>query len=163
MMMNALVQKGKSKLFIIIFVDLSCEQCCEISCLLSFTANFPLAGDIDDCIITPIQQTQFTPLTEAICDVVMDLTTGGQSATLETIKKFLSLRFAHMQQPSNDIMYDTLVQLQQERKIYQTSKGCYNCSLSEQHRCVNLVNLPRHVSVRCLNLNYFISIERELK
>lgn len=90
-----------------------------------YSVNFPLIGDIDDCIITPIQQTQFTPLTEAICDVVMDLTSSGQSATLETVKKFLSLRFAHMQQPSNDIMYDTLVQLQQERKIYQTSKGYF--------------------------------------
>lgn len=83
------------------------------------------AGDIDDCIVTPIQQTQFTPLTEAICDVIMDLTSHGQSATLETIKKFLAMRFAHMQQPSNDIIYDTLVQLQQERKIYQTHKGYF--------------------------------------
>jgi hypothetical protein len=89
-----------------------------------FLFFFP--GDIDDCIVTPIQQTQFTPLTEAICDVIMDLTSSrGQSATLETIKKFLAARFAHMQQPSNDIIYDTLVQLQQERKIYQTSKGYF--------------------------------------
>lgn len=65
-------------------------------------------------------------MTEAICDVVMDVTSlHGQSATLETVKKFLSFRFAHMQQPSNDIIYDTLVQLQQERKIYQTSKGYF--------------------------------------
>jgi hypothetical protein len=56
----------------------------------------------------------------------MDLTSShGQSATLETIKKFLAMRFAHMQQPSNDIIYDTLVQLQQERKIYQTAKGYF--------------------------------------
>lgn len=87
--------------------------------------SFVYTGDIDDCIVTPIQQTQFTPLTEAICDVIMDVTTHGQSATLETIKKFLVVRFPHMQQPSNDIVYDTLVQLQQERKIYQTSKGYF--------------------------------------
>lgn len=30
-----------------------------------------------------------------------------------------------MQQPANDIIYDTLVQLQQERKIYQTAKGYF--------------------------------------
>ena len=82
-------------------------------------------GDIDDCIITPISQTQFTPLTEAVCDVIMDLTSHGQSATIETTKKLLAVRFAHMQQPSNDIVYDTLVQLQQERKIYQTAKGYF--------------------------------------
>lgn len=55
----------------------------------------------------------------------MDITLTGQSATIETIKKSLATRFAHMQQPSNDIIYDTLVQLQQERKIYQTAKGYF--------------------------------------
>lgn len=91
----------------------------------SSNENFIISGDIDDCIVTPILQTQFTPLTEAICDVILDLTSRGQSATLETIKKFLALRFSHMQQPANDIIYDTLVQLQQERKIYQTAKGYF--------------------------------------
>ncbi|KAL7051767.1 hypothetical protein ACKWTF_004609 [Chironomus riparius] len=89
------------------------------------TYTISSVGDIDDCIVTPIQQTQFTPLTEAICDVIMDVTSRGQSATLDTIKKHLAIRFSHMQQPSNDIIYDTLVQLQQERKIYQTSKGYF--------------------------------------
>lgn len=89
------------------------------------TYTISSVGDIDDCIVTPIQQTQFTPLTEAICDVIMDLTSHGQSATLDTIKKILASRFPHMQQPSNDIVYDTLVQLQQERKIYQTAKGYF--------------------------------------
>lgn len=89
------------------------------------TYTISSVGDIDDCIVTPIQQTQFTPLTEAICDVIMDVTSRGQSATLETIKKHLAIRFSHMQQPSNDIIYDTLVQLQQERKIYQTAKGYF--------------------------------------
>lgn len=55
----------------------------------------------------------------------MDVTSRGQSVTLETIKKFLAIRFSHMQQPGNDIVYDTLVQLQQERKIYQTAKGYF--------------------------------------
>lgn len=82
-------------------------------------------GDIDDCIVTPIQQTQFTPLTEAICDVIMELTSHGHAATLDTIRKYLTIRFSNMQPPSNDIVYDTLVQLQQERKIYQTSKGFF--------------------------------------
>lgn len=75
--------------------------------------------------MTPIQQTQFTPLTEAICDVIMDISSRGHSATLEIIKKHLAVRFSHMQQPSSEIIYDTLVQLQQERKIYQTAKGYF--------------------------------------
>ncbi len=90
-----------------------------------FKINCSFAGDIDDCIVQPIAQTQFTPLTEALCDVIMDITTSGQSATMETIKQILATRFSHMQQPPNDIIYDTLVQLQSERKIYQTAKGYF--------------------------------------
>ncbi|XP_062542868.1 putative uncharacterized protein DDB_G0282133 [Armigeres subalbatus] len=82
-------------------------------------------GDIDDCIVTPIVQTQFTPLTEALCDVIMELTTQGQSATIENIRSRLRTRFTHMQQPSVEVIYDTLVQLMQEIKIYQTSKGYF--------------------------------------
>uniref|UniRef100_A0A8W7PZC6 Winged helix Storkhead-box1 domain-containing protein n=1 Tax=Anopheles coluzzii TaxID=1518534 RepID=A0A8W7PZC6_ANOCL len=82
-------------------------------------------GDIDDCIVTPIVQTQFTPLTEALCDVIMELTSQGQSATIENIRNRLRSRFTHMQQPSVEVIYDTLVQLMQEIKIYQTSKGYF--------------------------------------
>lgn len=82
-------------------------------------------GDIDDCIVTPIVQTQFTPLTEALCDVIMELTSQGQSATIENIRTRLRTRFTHMQQPSVEVIYDTLVQLMQEIKIYQTSKGYF--------------------------------------
>ncbi|XP_058836569.1 bromodomain-containing protein DDB_G0270170 [Topomyia yanbarensis] len=82
-------------------------------------------GDIDDCIVSPIVQTQFTPLTEALCDVIMELTAQGQSATIENIRSRLRTRFTHMQQPSVEMIYDTLVQLMQEIKIYQTSKGYF--------------------------------------
>uniref|UniRef100_A0A182LS97 Winged helix Storkhead-box1 domain-containing protein n=1 Tax=Anopheles culicifacies TaxID=139723 RepID=A0A182LS97_9DIPT len=82
-------------------------------------------SDIDDCIVTPIVQTQFTPLTEALCDVIMELTSQGQSATIENIRNRLRSRFTHMQQPSVEVIYDTLVQLMQEIKIYQTSKGYF--------------------------------------
>lgn len=50
------------------------------------------SGDIDDCIVTPTPQGQFTPLTEALCDVIMDLTAAGQSATIENIKVKLMIR-----------------------------------------------------------------------
>lgn len=49
-------------------------------------------GDIDDCIVTPTVQGQFTPLPEALCDVIMDLTSQGQSATIENIRVKLSAR-----------------------------------------------------------------------
>lgn len=52
-----------------------------------------IKGDIDDCIVTPTVQGQFTPLPEALCDVIMDLTSQGHSATMENMKVKLSIRF----------------------------------------------------------------------
>lgn len=82
-------------------------------------------GDIDDCIVTPTVQGQFTPLPEALCDVIMDLTSQGKSATIENIKTKLITKFPHMTIPATEVIYDTLVQLMQEKKIYQTSKGYF--------------------------------------
>ncbi|CAH3986960.1 unnamed protein product [Pieris brassicae] len=82
-------------------------------------------GDIEDCIVTPAYQGQFTPLPEALCDCIMDLTSQGQSATLESIRTSLSSKFPSMQTPSSEVVYDTLAQLMQERKIYQTSRGFF--------------------------------------
>ncbi|XP_037904538.1 uncharacterized protein LOC119647592 isoform X2 [Hermetia illucens] len=82
-------------------------------------------GDIDDCIVTPTVQGQFTPLPEALCDVIMDLTAQGQSATIENIRAQLSVRFPHMTTPVTEVIYDTLAQLMKEKKIYQTSKGYF--------------------------------------
>lgn len=101
-------------------------------------------GDIDDCIVMPTIQGQFTPLTEALCDTIMDLTAQGQSATLENIRTKLIQRyddeifcrcyhahsyhhnrFSHMRAPSPEMVYDSLVQLNQDRKIYQTAKGYF--------------------------------------
>ncbi|XP_037299000.1 uncharacterized protein DDB_G0287625 [Manduca sexta] len=82
-------------------------------------------GDIEDCIVTPAYQGQFTPLPEALCDCIMDLTSQGQSATLESIRTSLTSKFPSMQTPSQEVVYDTLAQLMQERKIYQTSRGFF--------------------------------------
>ncbi|EDX11326.1 GD12144 [Drosophila simulans] len=82
-------------------------------------------GDIDDCIVTPTVQGQFTPLPEALCDVIMDLTAEGQSATIEHVRSKLGSRFPHMTTPATEVIYDSLAQLMQEQKIYQTSKGYF--------------------------------------
>ncbi|XP_034482914.1 uncharacterized protein LOC117788296 [Drosophila innubila] len=82
-------------------------------------------GDIDDCIVTPTVQGQFTPLPEALCDVIMDLTAEGQSATIEHVRSKLGVRFPHMTTPATEVIYDTLAQLMQEQKIYQTAKGYF--------------------------------------
>jgi hypothetical protein len=75
--------------------------------------------------VTPAFQGQFTPLPEALCDVIMELTSQGQSATMENIKHNLIVKFPSMQSPSPEVVYDTLAQLMQERKIYQTARGYF--------------------------------------
>ncbi|CAD7004579.1 unnamed protein product [Ceratitis capitata] len=55
----------------------------------------------------------------------MDLTSEGHSATIENVRIKLSIRFPHMTPPATEVIYDTLAQLMQEQKIYQTSKGYF--------------------------------------
>lgn len=77
------------------YIDYRTYQLTVNVCLNGFLylSLFPIPGDIDDCIVTPIVQTQFTPLTEALCDVIMELTTQGQSATIENIRSRLRSRY----------------------------------------------------------------------
>ncbi|XP_052750446.1 GATA zinc finger domain-containing protein 14 [Galleria mellonella] len=102
-------------------------------------------GDIEDCIVTPAYQGQFTPLPEALCDCIMDLTTQGQSATLESVRTSLSAKFPSMQTPSQEVVYDTLAQLMQERKIYQTSRGFFIVT-PERRRSRSRSSSRRHTS-----------------
>ncbi|XP_049822609.1 dentin sialophosphoprotein isoform X2 [Aethina tumida] len=81
--------------------------------------------DIDDCIASPVSQTQWTPLPEAVCAVVLRLSSQGRPAGIETIREGLILTFPHVSPPSEHALYDTLVQLTKERKLYNTSSGYY--------------------------------------
>lgn len=83
-----------------------------------------VAGDVEDCLIQPISQGQFTPLPEALCWVVLDLTASGQVAVLDTIRAALHVAFPEMERPSKDLVYDTLAKLMADRKV----SYCY-CNL----------------------------------
>lgn len=87
--------------------------------------SLALVGDVEDCLIQPISQGQFTPLPEALCWVILEITSMGQSAVIETIKNTLNQVFPDIQRPSHDLIYDTLAQLSAERKLYQTSAGYF--------------------------------------
>lgn len=82
-------------------------------------------GDIEDCLMTPISQGHFTPLPEAVCEVVLQLTSQGRPAVLESIRRCLAEAFPHIQPPAERVLYDTLSQLTTERKIYQTARGYF--------------------------------------
>lgn len=75
--------------------------------------------------MTPIAQTQWTPLPEAVCAVVLRLSSQGRPAGQETIRQSLMIAFPHVLPPSERVLYDTLVQLTAEKKLYQTSNGFF--------------------------------------
>lgn len=82
-------------------------------------------GDIDDCLVAPVAQGQFTPLPEALCWAILELTTQRQAATLDTLRSALKNAFPTMQRPNRELVYDALAKLMQERKIYHTSQGYF--------------------------------------
>ncbi|KAF2882201.1 hypothetical protein ILUMI_23968 [Ignelater luminosus] len=81
--------------------------------------------DIEECVINSIVQTHWTPLPEAICAVVLRLSSQGRPAGIKSISEALILAFPHVLPPSEPALYDTLVQLTTERKLYHTSKGYF--------------------------------------
>ncbi|XP_028137118.2 uncharacterized protein LOC114331697 [Diabrotica virgifera virgifera] len=81
--------------------------------------------DIEQSTIIPVPQTQWTPLPEAVCSVVLRLSSQGRPAGIETIRESLILAFPHVSPPSEHALYDTLVQLTKEKKLYNTSSGYY--------------------------------------
>ncbi|XP_033210626.1 uncharacterized protein LOC117168857 isoform X2 [Belonocnema kinseyi] len=82
-------------------------------------------GDIDDCLVAPVTQGQFTPLPEALCWAILELTSQRQAATLDTLRSALKNAFPAMQRPGRELVYDALAKLMQERKIYHTSQGYF--------------------------------------
>lgn len=84
-----------------------------------------IPGDIEDCLVAPVAQGQFTPLPEALCWAILELTSQRQAATLDTLRSALKNAFPAMQRPSRDLVYDALAKLMQERKIYHTAQGYF--------------------------------------
>lgn len=89
------------------------------------TIFLPVSGDIEDCLVAPVAQGQFTPLPEALCWAILELTSQRQAATLDTLRSALRNAFPAMQRPSRELVYDALAKLMQERKIYHTSQGYF--------------------------------------
>jgi hypothetical protein len=89
-------------------------ECCIVPSLCS-------AGDVEDCLVQPLPQGQFTPLPEALCWVILDLTSSGQAAVLERIRSALQVAFPDIQRPSQEIVYDALAKLTTERKVSKVS------------------------------------------
>lgn len=98
--------------------------------------NYVIAvvGDVEDCLVQPLPQGQFTPLPEALCWVILDLTSSGQAAVLERIRAALHVAFPDIQRPSQEMVYDALAKLTAERKVYQTSQGYFVVTPEKRRR-----------------------------
>ncbi|GFR79233.1 storkhead-box protein 1 [Elysia marginata] len=77
-------------------------------------------GDVNGIEMQVIPQTQFMPLPDAICSVVLDLNTRGVTATLDVILEKLAVWYRHMTVPSQQLVFDSLGQLIKDRKVFHT-------------------------------------------
>lgn len=74
-------------------------------------------GDVEDCVVEDLNQGQFTPLSEALCLVILELTSANQNATIDTVRSALKIFFSNIQPPAEHIVYDTMVNLMSENKV----------------------------------------------
>ncbi|GFO00321.1 storkhead-box protein 1 [Plakobranchus ocellatus] len=82
-------------------------------------------GDVNGIEMQVIPQTQFMPLPDAICSVLLDLNTRGVTATLEVILEKLAMWYRHMNVPSHQLVFDSLGQLIKDRKVFHTGSGYF--------------------------------------
>lgn len=80
-------------------------------------------GDVSSVDMVQVLQTQFAPLAEALCKAVFDLTSRGDTATLDTISAQLSTAFPAIERPGSDVVYRALGALIRERRLYHTGIG----------------------------------------
>ncbi|KAH3863375.1 hypothetical protein DPMN_026360, partial [Dreissena polymorpha] len=81
--------------------------------------------DVNGIEMQVIPQTQFIPLPEALCLIIMDLNNGQIVATLDTVCERLKHCYQGIHLPSNQLVYETLGQLIRERKVFHTGCGYF--------------------------------------
>ncbi|CAH1793868.1 unnamed protein product [Owenia fusiformis] len=82
-------------------------------------------GEITGLEMTPVQQTQYIPLPDALCLIVTALNDAHILATLEVIRERLQRAYKGINSPSEQVVYDTLSTLISEKKLYHNGKGYY--------------------------------------
>lgn len=85
--------------------------------LLYIRITYGFLGDIEDCVVEDLNQGQFTPLSEALCLVILELTSANQNATIDTVRSALKIFFANIQPPAEHVVYDAMVNLMSEKKV----------------------------------------------
>ncbi|VVC43565.1 Storkhead-box protein, winged-helix domain [Cinara cedri] len=101
-------------------------------------------GDVEDCVVEDLNQGQFTPLSEALCLVILELTSANQNATIDTVRSALQIFFSNIQPPAEHVIYDAMVNLMSENKIYQSSKGYFVVTPEMQRLVGSATASPAH-------------------
>ena len=85
-----------------------------------------ILGDISAIDTSVVNQTQFTPLSEALCKCINELNIRHINANFETIVKRLQIEFPNMELPSEKILKNSLKTLVQNKKLfYDSHKDCF--------------------------------------
>ncbi|KAK0400265.1 hypothetical protein QR680_003429 [Steinernema hermaphroditum] len=82
-------------------------------------------GDMGGIQIDRVEQAQFVPLADVICDVIAQLNRLGQVASSETLATEIRLRFAGVAPPTNDMIAHTLNSLIRTGLVYQMGKHLF--------------------------------------
>ncbi|XP_046549606.1 uncharacterized protein LOC124259517 isoform X2 [Haliotis rubra] len=121
--------------------------------LLKAPAGFTIEriGDVNGIEMQVIPQTQFIPLPDALCLIIMDLNNRRIVATLDTIKEKLVEWYREMTVPNDQLIFDTLGALIRERKVFHSGTGyfvvtpeTYRLTSDDQNVTFNTSWLPYH-------------------
>lgn len=98
-------------------LTVSHNQCQHITILISFIV---ITGDIGNITMQEVPQNHFIPLPEILCLIILDLNNKQILATVDIIQAQLKKCYQGTQLPSNQLVYETLHNLIQERKLFHT-------------------------------------------
>ncbi|XP_069125024.1 uncharacterized protein [Argopecten irradians] len=95
--------------------------------VLNDPAHFRITkiGDIGSIKMQVIPQTQFIPLPEILCLVILDLNSKQVVATLDVIHTRLTQCFNDLESPGVQVLYDTLGILIRQRKVFHNGSGYF--------------------------------------
>ncbi|TMS38863.1 hypothetical protein L596_005493 [Steinernema carpocapsae] len=109
------------------FQHLDVLRACWARRVLKPAAGFNILslGDMGGIQIDRVEQTQFVPLADVICDVIAQLNRLGQAATHETLATEIHVRFAGVQPPSVAMISQTLSGLIRTGLVYQMGQHLF--------------------------------------
>lgn len=94
-----------------------------------------------------VPQSQFTPLPEALCWVILELTSTGQAAVLPAILRALPRAFPAMTRPEASVVYDALAALSSERKVRQLDEAKFKMMPIIAEASINTTNTKPQNSI----------------